>query len=872
MNAWRRLRYLLQWRRHEAELAEEMQFHRELAGARDFGNDALARNRARDVWMAPWLQDISQDVRFALRVLGKDKRFAIAAVLALGLAIGVNNAVFTIVNMVFLRAVPFEDGHQLVAIGTITPRSDQGGMSVLDLRDLEAASSTFEGFAATTGGPMNISDEDRLPERFRGAYVSANAFRLLRTAPVLGRDFVPDDDRRGAPAVAILGYGVWQDRYGADPHVIGRVVKINDAATTIIGVMPRGFTYPVAELWQPLALSPSLAASTLSREARNLGVIGRLASEPAQAQAEVDAIASRLAREYPDTNRDVRIAMRDLKQFVVRQSRPMLTTMMGAVILVLIVACANLANLLLARAAVRSREIAIRASLGASRWRIVRQLLIECTVIAVLAGVLGHALSYLGIQQIALAFDAMEPGGGGATIRPYWVDTAANSYDYAYVGFLCLLATLGFGMVPSLHMARTNVHDSLKEGGRVMGGVRVRRWASGLMIAELALTLVLLTAAGLLWRNFVEMYRADLGLDTHNLVTMSLDLPVQRYRTPEQRTQFFARLQERVDASTAVASATTTTQLPLLFFPTPPRQVAVDGRPLGDDGVGPSLTPVFVGPRFFETFGIALIRGRVLADGDGQPGHEGVVINDRVAALLFPDQDPLGRRLQLTSSGPSVTPTPWLTVVGVAPTLRRPGTVDADDVLSRAVFIPARLESPARVSIVARSRGSAGDAATALREEVRAIDPDLPVFGVEPFDQAIARSRVGVQLVGIWFGVIAVITLIVASVGLFALTAHGVAQRKQEIGVRIALGAGRGQVMWMFLRRTLLQLGAGLAIGLGGALTVGQFIGYLGTISPRDPLTIVLVSGLLVVVAVIATLLPARRGAQVDPMTALRAD
>ncbi|HUE88745.1 MAG TPA: ADOP family duplicated permease [Vicinamibacterales bacterium] len=868
----RRIRYLLRLRHHDAELAEEMRFHKELAGARAFGNDALAQNRARDIWIAPWLQDISQDVRFAVRVLGKDKRFTVAAVLALGLAIGVNNSVFTIINMVFMRAVPFEDGHQLVSVGTITPRGDQGGMSLLDLQDLEQASLAFEGFAAATGGRMNVSDAGRLPERFRGAYVSANAFRLLRSTPILGRDFLPEDDRRGAPSVAILGYGVWMDRYGGDAGVIGRVVKINDAPTTIIGVMPRGFTYPVAEMWQPLGQSPGLAAPTLSRGARNLGVIGRLEGEAAEAQAKIDTIANRLARQYPDTNKDVRIAIRDLKAFAARQSRPMLTTMMGAVVLVLLVACANLANLLLARAAVRSREIAIRASLGATRWRIVRQLLIECTLIAALAGILGHAFSYVGARQIALAFDAMEPGGGGSTIRPYYVDLSTNGYDYAFVGLLCLFATLAFGMVPSLHMARTNVHDTLKEGGRNTGGVRVRRWASGLMVAELALTLVLLTAAGLLWRNFVAQYRADLGVDTRNLVTMSLDLPVQKYRAPEQRQQFFARLEERFDALPAVTSATTTTQLPLMFFPTPPRQVAVDGHPVGEGMTAPSVTAVLVGARFFETFGIVPLRGRPLTSADSQPGQEGVVINDRTASLLFPDEEPLGRRLQLTSSAPPVAPTPWLTVVGVTPTLRRPGAVAADDLQSLTVYLPASLESPSRATIVARGRESAAAAAAALREEVRAIDPDLPLFGVEPFDQAIARSRFGVRLVGTWFGVIAVITLIVTSVGLFALTAHGVAQRRQEIGVRVALGAEARQVVWIFVRRTLLQLAAGLAIGLVGALTVGQFVGYLGSISPRDPITIALVVALLSVVAVVATLLPARRAARVDPMTALRAD
>ena len=864
----RRIAYLMRWRQREAELVEEMRFHRELSGDRAFGNEPLARNRARDVWVAPWLQDISQDVRFAARMLAKDKRFTIAAVLALALGIGVNSSVFTIINAVMLDKVPFENARQLVAVGTVTPRGQPAGVSMPEYRELRERINAFEDVAATVGGAMNLAEEGRFPERLRGSYISANAFRLLRTRPVAGRDFTAEDDRQDAPPVAIIGYDVWVDRYAADPAAIGRAVKINGTAATIVGVMPAGFNYPMAEVWLPLAQFGSPRSSPPATPTRTLNVIARLKGDRSQASGEIEALNAVLTRERPDTNRDVRFVVRGLTENVARQSMPMLFTMLAAVVMVLLVACANLANLLLARSSARGREIAIRASIGASRWRIVRQLLIECAVLGAIAGLLGHAFSYFGAQQIARAFDAREPGAGAAAMPPWWLDTSPNLYDYAFVGMVCVFAVLAFGLVPSLHMAKINVHDSLKEGGRSTGGVRTRRWTAGLMVAEVALTFILLAAAGLLWRSFLDQYRADVGFDTANVVIMSIALPPSGYGAPEERQQFFDRLQERVNAISTLESATIATQLPLVFFPTPSRHVIFDGVPQSAAAT-PMATPVFVGLRFFETLGVRPVAGRFLEPSDAAAGREGVVVNERVASALFADRSALGQRIRLLS-GPANTLTPALTIVGVAPNLDRPGPSDRRSML---VYIPARLEPPARAFIAARGRDGTTAAAVTLREEVRAIDPDLPLFGIEPYESALDRSLDAVEMVGSWFSVIAIATLTVAALGLFALTAHGVAQRKQEIGVRVALGAPPVSVIWMFMKSTVLQLVCGLVVGIYGAINVGRFLqGYLGGVSPGDALTIVLVASVLVGVALLATLFAARRAALVDPVQALRTD
>jgi predicted permease len=882
----RRLRYFARHRQHEDDLRDEMAFHREMtrealaasgtpaenADARSrkiFGNDALIMNRSRDVWVWPWLQDITQDIRFAARILIKDRRFTIAAVVALALGIAVNNSVFAIINAAMIKDVPFEHPSQLMSIRTVDAHGRETGLSFAAFRELTTSATAFEGLSASANTVMNVSGEAQAPERFRGAYLSGNVFSILRTAPALGRTFVADDEKPGAAPVVLLGYGVWQRRYGGDASIVGRTIKVNDVPATVVGVLPQDFSFPgIAEMWQPLSLLPGIASTP--RDARSLNIVGRLApgASLVNARANVETIAAGFTATYPDTDRDVRLLVRSLKD-----SRPdtkqTLLTMMGAVGFVLLIACANLANLMLARSVYRSREIAVRASLGASRWRIVRQLLIECLLIAAVAGVAGLALSRIGVQQIAIAFNVIEPGVPLAQTKPYWIDASMDVVVYAFVGGLCLLTSVLFGIIPALQISKTDANEILKDGGRTTGGRRPRRWGAALMIAEVALTLVVLTGTGLLWRNFLTVYQHDLVVDTTGVATLQIALPPQRYRTHDARRQFFDRLDARLAAHPGLTSAALASHLPLVSLSGPPRQLTVEGRP-AQAGTPPSTTFVQVGPRYFDTLAITLMRGRTLTASDSVPGRESAIVNELFARRYFADADPIGQRIQLAAPSPTTPATPWLTIVGVSQTVPSLGPARPRELEEPVVYAAMDLDpAPRAAVVVVRSHDGLAAAASTLREEVRALDPDLPLYGVESLDESIARTRF--TLFPVWFAVLAAIALVVAAVGLYAVTSHGVAQRTQEIGIRVALGARAGQIVWLFLRRTLAQLAAGVAVGIVGALWIGQLLqAMLPQTSARDPMTIGVVIVLLVTIAAVATLLPSRLAARVDPHAALR--
>ena len=891
MRFLRRMWYLLWHRRLDAALAEELELHRELTertleerglttaaarieARRRLGNVTLVRDDARDVWGWAWLQDIWLDVRFAARMLTKDPRFTLAVVLALGLGIGVNNSVFTVINTALIRDVPFAEPDRLLDLGLINRDGRDVGLSYPDYRDWTAAT-TLEGIGVSVDAIMNVSDEGRAPQRLRGTYVSANTFGLLRSQPVLGRGFLPADDRPDAPPVAIVSYGLWQDRYGGDPAVIGRPVRINNVVATVVGVMAPRFSYPfITEAWQPLRFAPSLELE--SRNARPFrNVIARLAetADLPRAQAEVEAIAAGLAQSFPDSNKDLRPKLQLMKNSVgARQAKPMLMTFMGAVGFVLLIACANVANLLLARATTRSREFAIRASLGATRWRIVRAQLIECLMLAALAGGLGTICSLYGAKALSVGFSVIEPGASPGALMPFWVDLSVDKMVLAFVGTTCLFSTLVFGLVPALQAARINVSGALKEGGRgATTGRQWRRWTSVFIVAEVALTVVLLAGAGLLWRSFYAKYRADLVVDASGLVTARLTLPANRYDTPAKRQQFFAALQERLASVPALGAVAITSQPPLSPGGAS-RTLVIEGAPAAAGVKAPTVSYVYSGPRYFDALGIRMRRGRTFADGDAWAGREGAIVDERFAEAYFPGSDPIGRRIQLRSETPAQAPSPWLTIVAVAPTMP---DFSPPPLRHAVVHVPIGAEpSPGQdISVVARSTADLAVVAAAMRDEVRAIDPDLPVYAIETVDAAAGRARLPQRLVSTWFGVIALIGLVLSTLGVYALTVYGVAQRTQEIGVRMALGARGPQVAWLFLRRTAAHLAVGLVLGVCGTLATGKLLqSFLVETSAHDPLTLAAVVIFLTTVAAVASLIPSRRAARLDPVTALRGE
>jgi predicted permease len=813
-----------------------------------------------------------QDLQFALRLLVKDKWFTLVATLALALGIGVNATVFTFVNAVLIRGLPVEEPDRVMALNSRDAvRDRQLGVSYLDFKDWRESTRTFSALAAYSFSVMNVSEEGRAPERFNGTFISAEGFRILGQAPILGRDFVAEDDRPGAAPVVLLGGGVWKNRYGSDPAVVGRTVRINDVPSVVIGVMPEGFRFPMnADLWQPLALVRDLEQQ--KRNARSFEVFGRLAPGATlpQARAEMLAIGQRLSKDYVDTNKDIQPNVQTFNErFNGGPIRAVFLSLMGAVGFVLLIACANVANLLLARSAQRSREIAVRVSIGATRWRLVRQLLLESLLLALIAGVLGLALSFAGIRM----FDAATQNVG----KPYWIQFTMDGRVFAFLAAICLGTGVIFGLAPALHVSKTDVNEILKEGGRSgSAGTRVRRWSTALIIGELALTLTLLAGAGFMVRNFLMHYRMDLGIDSSRLLTMQLGLPDRKYPALEQRLAFYEQLQQRLQSNARIRAVTVASNSPLQggFA----RQLTVEGRPLADGEQRPMVTMLTVDPRYFETIGIAIQRGRGFTAVDGSPGQESAIINTRFAQMHFKGEDPIGKRITLTidlAGGPppagGVPVALTATVVGVTSNVRQRDFAAADP--DPVAYLPYRMDPRGFMMLLARTDGDPGAVTTVLREEIRAIDPDLPLFGIRTLDENLAQQRWPFRIFGTMFAIFAFIALVLSAVGLYAVTSYSVTQRTQEIGVRTALGAASGQVMWLFLRRGIVQTAIGLLLGVGGALAVGKIFEssqLLVQMNGRDPVTIVSIALLLALVALSACVFPARRATALDPLVALR--
>jgi putative ABC transport system permease protein len=807
-----------------------------------------------------------QDLRYAVRLLIKNRWFTIVAATALALGIGVNTAVFTFVNAVLIRGLPFDDPDRIIALGTTDIRNRQLGVSRLDFEDWRESSKSFSALALMLGTSINVSDEGRAPEQYPGVYQSANLFQLIGVRPALGRDFSAEDDKPGAPPVAIIGGGIWKNRYGSDPAVIGRTIKENSIAVTVIGVMPPDVKFPFnTDIWLPTSVLPAEARNT-KRGVRNYQAIGRLAPGVTleQARAELQTIGQRLTQQYPDSNKDFKP---QLVKFNDRVTGPQITliflSLMGAVGFVLLIACANVANLLLSRAAHRSREIAVRVSLGAGRWRIIRQLLVESVLLSLLSGAIGLGLSIVGIRL----FDAATSDVG----KPYWMTFTLDPIVFLFLLGICVGTGVLFGLAPAMHISKTDVHEVLKEGGgrSGSGGMRARRWTGALIVVEIVLTLVLLAGAGFMMRSFLTLYSTNIGVDTSRLLTMQLALPLAKYPRAEPRAALYQQLEERLRAVSAIQSAAITTNVPTFggFL----RQLSVDGRPAPAGEKLPDVTMVSISSGYFDTLGVKLQRGRSFTDADGTPGHEAAIVNQRFVTMHFAGQDPLGRRIRLTDSSPQIQQPPPVdaTIVGIAPTVRQRSFQDPDP--DPVVYLPYRADPQRFVSLIVRGTGDPARITTLVREEMRAIEPDLPLFRIQTMDQMLAQQRWPLRTFGSMFALFAVIALVLSAVGLYAVTAYSVTQRTAEIGVRMALGAQPKQVMWLVMRRSLIQLAIGVPLGIAGAFGVGVLLkSLLVQTSSRDPLTIGVIALLMILVSLAACFWPARRATRLDPVSALR--
>jgi len=883
----RRARHVLRRRQFDADLAEEMAFHRDMAaqeleqrgasaadaatGARrTFGSTALAADQARDVWVPVWLRDIAVDLEFAARRLAIDPRFTIGASLALGLGIGANLMVFTFINSLLFREVPFDHSEQLVWIQSRDSRGRSAGVSYLEFEDLRASLRTFDGLSATAGSPLNLSDEDRPPERVQGCYVSANAFALLRTPPTLGRGFLAEDDRIGAPPVIVIGHDLWVSRYGSDPAVVGSTIRVNGTPTTVVGVMPVDFRFPlIAGAWQPIAQFPGIAA--MPRDARMLNPFGRLANGATfeAGLGELNAIAARLAGEFPTTEKGITIGGLLMNKRGAG-ALSVLYTLMGAVGFVLLIACANVANLLLARAARRARELAIRSSLGATRWRLVRQLLLESLVLAGGAGIAGYAFSVAGVRLFAIIFAIRELGGTAATM-PYWLNLSADGRVLAFLAGVCLLSTVLFGLAPALHVSKTSIADVLKDGGKGSAGPRrSRRWTAALLVAELALTLILLAGTGLLVRSFVALYRAVGAVESRDVVTARIALPAQKYATPSARLAFFDQFTDRLGADAAIDGVAVASELPFMPVAGATRELTLDGHVAGAGDIQPSVSTVFVTPKYFALVGLPVVRGRTFTDADGTAGQATAIVNQRFASMYFPDADPIGRRFRLTRTGD--TTAGWLTVIGVSADYK-PTSLDEPGPIPAGYVTSYRYMATRNTGLMVRTTGAPAQVTSSVRAAIRASDPTLPVFEVRTMAEVRTLGFWAQRLFGWLFALFGVVALVLATVGVYGVIAYGVSQRTREIGVRVALGAQSADVIRLVVRNGAWLALSGIAIGLLGAFGLTRVIQSLLTdVSSNDPLSFAGVTIFLACVALLASYVPARRATKVDPLTALRAE
>jgi predicted permease len=829
------------------------------------GGAAALKEQHRDARALPGLDALLQDLRFAFRLIVRDPWFSAAAISALALGIGANTVGFTIVNAAFLRGLPFEDSNQLYIMSWQNRSGRRSNVSQAELLDWRAQSRTFASLAGYSETNLNISDDSNLPEQAHGTAITANAFGVLRQQPLVGRDFAAGDEHPGAERVVIIGYAVWQNRYGRDPNVVGRTLRVNGQPATIVGVMPEGMRFPDnTQIWMPL-LPPD---AQTARTTRVLRVFGRLADGPdrRQAQAEMAGIAQQLMTAFPDATKEllgVRVETFP-ERFIGGWGRPMMYTVMGAVFFVLLIACANVANLLLARSTYRAREIAIRAAMGATRWRIVRQLLIESIVLGLIGGSIGLPLAISGVQLFSLAM--------GQSL-PYWVVFTVDYTVFAYVAVVCVVTGMLFGIAPALHVSKTNQQHVLKDGGRgSAGSKRVNRFSTALVVAELALTIVLLVGAGSMIRSFMTLYTVNLGISIDDLMAMEVQLPTSRYGAAEARRAFFDELQRRLGTVPGVEAAAITTGVPPLDGGE--RILEIEGRLQSQD-----TRPVFVGtvtisPQFFDALRVRLIRGRNFSERDGAPGAATVIVNEEFAHQFFPGEDPIGRRLRFTERQrvPGKPADIWRTIVGISPLIKQGSPTDV--YINSVVYIPYRQEAPASASLLVRSALPPSSVVNAVRQGVQAIDRDQPVLGIQTLAQVLANDRWWQRTWSGMFGALSAIALVLSSLGLYAVLAYSVAQRTQEIGVRMALGAERRQVSWLVLRHGLLQVAIGLTVGFAGSWFLRRvlLLGGLAGISPHDPIALAAIAALLTAVCAAACLVPARRATRVDPVVALRAE
>ncbi len=802
-------------------------------------------------------------LRYAVRSLRRSPTLVGAVVGTLALCIGAATAVFSVVYAVLFRPLPFADPDGVLLVREVW-RGSPGSMSAGNWADIKREGGLFQHLVPMQAASVNLAGAD-LPENVTGARVGADFFTMLGVAPALGRSFLPEEDRPGSDGVVVLSDGLWRRRFGADPAIVGRDIRIDGAPRRVIGVMPRALDYTVygEELWVPVAFTPERLAE---HDEHYLLVLGRLRPGVAlaQVQPELDRLARSLRETFPEDNAERELAATRLHEELVRDYRPRLFILLGAVGFVLLIACANIANLLLARATARARETAIRAAIGAGRGHLLRHALAETLVLAAAGGALGVLAAYWGVAGLVAI---------GPEDVPRLALARVDAPVLGFVFLLTLLSGLIFGLAPATRMAAQLPQDSLKEGGRSATAGRRDRLRSALVVGEIALALVLLTGAGLLIRSAVALDDVHAGFDPRGVLVARVSLPAIGYDTPERSEQSFARIAERLEQAPGVTAAGLVSSAP--FEDGSSNGLIPEGRSF-DLASSIQADLRLVTPGYFQTMGIRLLRGRAFTAEDRAGAPLVMVINETLARQAWPGEDPIGKRVACCEPGPDGSPS-WKVVVGVVADVRARGIGEAPP----PEFYLPMAQAPAAawqwidrtMTLAVRTQGDPVTLTGAMRDAVWGVDRSLPVYAIGTMDDrriaSLASSRFSTMLLTVFGG----IALLLAAIGVYGVISYGVTQRTQEIGIRVALGAGQGRVLRLVVGHAAALTAAGLALGLAGALLLSRFLGnLLYQVSPTDPPTLAAGIVVLSLVALSAAVLPARRAARVDPAVALRAE